>query len=264
MKKILNNFFNSKFFDALPSIIKKRIRKISNAYFCLTENNNLPAKNYKINFSEKYQSFIIDNFESDLYRSKNSCNYLHKLIKTLDLKNFTFLDIGAGDINTFIELSKNNMINYIYHDLPEKNEIIKKIKDKYDFKNLSVIDDIFKINFDLDFVFLGSSIGYYKEYNKILDFLISKNSKYILFAGTILFDDENLTNDHYILKQLNVIPDINYVYMFRAKNLEKKFLNKGYRISFSKDNDFKKINFNNLKYFCKKINYTDILFEKIK
>ena len=29
-------------------------------------------------------------------------------------------------------------------------------------------------------------------------------------------------------------------------------------------NNFKKINFDNLKYFCKKINYTDIFFEKIK
>ena len=264
MKKILNNFFNSKFFEILPLFFQKRIRKFFNTYFCLTDYNTLPRNNYKINFSEKYQSFIIENFGSDSYISKNSCNYLDKLIKTLDFKDFIFLDVGAGDINTFLELNKKNIIHYLYHDLPAKNEIIKKIKKKYHFNNLSVMDDIFEINFNLDFVFLGSSIGYHNEYNKILDFLILKNAKYILFTGTILFEDEDLINDHYILKQLNVIPDINYVYMFNKQKLKKKFLDKGYKISFSKDNDFKKINFNNLKYFCEKINYTDILFERIK
>jgi len=264
MKKILNNFFNSKIFEALPLIIQKRIRKFSNTYFCLTNNKILPKNNYKINFSEKYQSFIIENFDTDSYKSKNSFYYLNKLIKNLKLKDFIFLDIGAGDINTFLELKKNNNIKYLYYDLPAKNEIIKKIKKKYNFENLSVIDDIFKIDFNLDFVFLGSSIGYLEEYNKILNFLISKNVKYILFTGTIIFDDENLNNEHYILKQLNVIPDINYVYMFNRSYIERKFLEKNYKISFSKENDFKKINFNNLKFFCRKINYADILFEKVK
>ena len=174
MKKILNNFFNSKFFEILPLIFQKRIRKFSNAYFCLTDNNTLPKNNYKINFSEKYQSFIVENFGTDSYKSKNSFYYLNKLIKNLNFKDFIFLDIGGGDINTFLELNKNNNIKYLYYDLPIKNEIIKKIKDKYSFKNLSVIDDIFKIDFNLDFVFLGSSIGYHEQYNKILDFLISK------------------------------------------------------------------------------------------
>ena len=264
MKKILNNFFNSKIFEILPLIIQKRIRKFSNAYFCLTDNKTLPKNNYKINFSEKYQSFIIENFGTDSYKFKNSFHYLNKLIKNLNFKDFIFLDIGAGDINTFLELNNKNNIKYLYYDLPAKNEIIKKIKEKYNFKNLSVVDDIFEIDLNLDFVFLGSSIGYHGDYNKILDFLISKNVKYILFTGTIIFDDENLNSEHYILKQLNVIPDINYVYMFNRSYIEKKFLEKNYKISFSKDNDFKKINFNNLKYFCKKINYTDILFEKIK
>ena len=74
----------------------------------------------------------------------------------------------------------------------------------------------------------------------------------------------NLNSEHYVLKQLNVMPNINYVYMFNRSYMESKFLEKNYKISFNKDNDFKKINFDNLKYFCKKINYTDILFEKIK
>ena len=106
MKKILNNFFNSKIFEILPLIIQKRIRKFSNAYFCLTDNKTLPKNNYKINFSEKYQSFIIENFGTDSYKSKNSFYYLNRLIKNLNFKDFIFLDIGAGDINTFLELKK--------------------------------------------------------------------------------------------------------------------------------------------------------------
>ena len=94
----------------LPLIIQKRIRKASNAYFCLTNNKNLPIKNYKINFSEKYQSFIIENFGFDSYISKNSCNYLDKLIKTLDFKDFIFLDIGAGDINTKFTLGSVTLL----------------------------------------------------------------------------------------------------------------------------------------------------------
>ena len=65
-----------------------------------------------------------------------------------------------------------------------------------------------------------------RKYNKILDFLILKNVKYILFTGTIIFDDKNLNSQHYILKQLNAIPDINYVYMFNRSYIEKKFLEK--------------------------------------
>ena len=163
MKKILNNFFNSKFFEILPLIVQKRIRKFSNAYFCLTDNSTLPKNNYKINFSERYQSFIVENFGTDSYKSKNSFYYLNKLIKNLNFKDFIFLDIGGGDINTFLELNKNNNIKYLYYDLPAKNEIIKKIKEKYNFENLSVIDDIFGIDFNLDFVFLGSSIGYHEK-----------------------------------------------------------------------------------------------------
>ena len=52
----------------------------------------------------------MENFDSDSYRSKNSCGYLNKLISSINLKNFTFLDIGAGDINTFLELQKNSKI----------------------------------------------------------------------------------------------------------------------------------------------------------
>jgi len=262
MKKNLNNFFNSKFYSNLNLFLKKKIRKFFKIYFVKTTYDELPSNNYLINFTEKFQSFIVENFESNLYKSKNSCNYLKELIKSLDFKDFNFLDIGAGDINTFLELNHNSSIKYFYNDLPAKNEIIKEIKKKYKFNNLNIVDNIFDINFKLDFVFLGSSIGYHKDYNKIIDSLISKNTKYILFSGTIFFEDKNLNNDYYILKQLNVLPDINYVYMFNKYNFEKKFLENNYKISFIKDNDFKKINFNNLKYFCKKISYSDILFEK--
>ena len=99
-------------------------------------------------------------------------------------------------------------------------------------------------------------------------FKILKLSYFLIFFiacnSSSSFDDENLNSEHYVLKQLNVMPNINYVYMFNRSYIKSKFLEKNYKMSFSKDNDFKKINFNNLKYFCKKINYTDILFEKIK
>ena len=262
MKKILNNFLNSNFYSNLNFFLKKKIIKLFKIYFIKSVYNELPKNNYIIKFTEKYQSFIVENFDSDSYRSKNSFGYLNKLISSINLKNFTFLDMGAGDINTFLELQKNSKIKYLYHDLPAKNEIIKKIKKKYNFDNLDILDDIFKIDFNIDFVFLGSSIGYYENYEKILDFLISKNTRYILFAGTIFFESEKFKNDYYILKQLNVLPDINYVYMFNKLNFEKKFLEQNYKILLTKENDYRKINFNNLKYFCKKITYTDILFEK--
>ena len=72
MQEIFNNFLCSDLFDKLPLFLKKKFRKISNSYFCITNKNKLPKKNYTAKFSDNYQQFIIDNFKSTNYISKNS------------------------------------------------------------------------------------------------------------------------------------------------------------------------------------------------
>ena len=98
MKKILNSFFNSSFFDLVPTILQKRIRKIFKVYFCISNKNKLPKANYNIDFTEKYQKFIVNNFRTKNYISRNSCNYLSKLVSKKKIKKVNFLDFGAGDI----------------------------------------------------------------------------------------------------------------------------------------------------------------------
>ena len=86
MQEIFNNFLCSDLFDKLPLFLKKKFRKISNSYFCITNKNKLPKKNYTAKFSGKYQQFIIDNFKSTNYISKNSFNNLRKILLKKKIK----------------------------------------------------------------------------------------------------------------------------------------------------------------------------------
>ena len=262
MKKILNSFFNSSFFDLVPTILQKRIRKIFKVYFCISNKNKLPKANYNIDFTEKYQKFIVNNFRTKNYISRNSCNYLSKLVSKKKIKKVNFLDFGAGDINTFLELKKIKKLNYYYFDVLKKNKIIYKIEKYYKFKNFFIINNILNNKKKFNFVFFGSSLGYSNYYQKILEQITNNKCKYILITG-ITFFSNNKNKKNIIAKQINLLPKINYVYFFNKQRFFNFFIKKKYKVNFIKKNQFKKINFNNLKFFSKKIEYLDVLFEKI-
>lgn len=262
--KIINKLINSRFFEFLNNYLKRRIIRIFKIYFVINNEQSFPENNYPVIFSKEYQEFIIENFNSQKYISKNSCNYLRDIIEEVTKKNDTlkFLDFGAGDINTFLELKDISKIKYLYHDLNNKNQIIKFIKEKYNFENLEVVEDIININKDINFAFFGSSIGYTKNYDEILNNLLKLNCKYFLFTGIIFFKKEYFNQKQVLLKQTNLMPNINYVYMFNYEIFKKQFEKNNYRIVFKKNNQFSKINFKNLNFFSKYIEYVDIFFKK--
>jgi len=263
IKKFINNFFASVYFDSLPFFLKKKIRKyLFSSYFCLTDKKKLPTSNYISTFSYKYQKFILENFNKKDFISKNSFIKLNYLINKINLKKIHLLDFGAGDINTFLEVSRNKNLIYYYFDISQKRKIIKKIINIKKLRNIKVIDKIISKDHKFNFAFFGSSLGYSNNYKKILDFLVSINCKYILFSGIILFTNKNNLQEKIVVKQLNVLPHINYLFIFNKKYFYDFFLRNGYKIVFSKPNQFKKIHFKNISYFSKKIFYSDILFEK--
>ena len=265
MKKIFNQFFNSYYFDILPNILKRRLRKINySTYFSISKHNNLPKSNYNTNFSYNYQNFILQNFSSKRYLSKNSYKNLSKLIKRLKLKSIKFFDFGAGDINTYLELIKFKNLFYYYYDIQDRRKIINKLIIKNKLKNINVINNPLESKFKFNFVFFGSSLGYSNHYKKILKKVISVNCKYILISGITLFEKESFKNDHVVAKQLNILPEINYLYLFNKSKFINLFKKNNYKIVFLKKNQFKKIKFKNLEFFSKKIEYADILFEKRK
>ncbi len=263
--KIINKLINSRFFEYLNNFLKRRIIRIFKIYFVVSSKQNLPENNYPVIFSKKYQEFIIKNFNSKKYSSKNSCNYLRQVVDSESKRNFilNFLDFGAGDINTFLELKSINNLKYLYHDLKDRNKIIKFIKDKYSFENLEVVDDIINYNKNIDFAFFGSSIGYTKSYEEILNNLINLNCKFFLFTGIIFFKKDNYNQKQIVLKQTNLMPNINYVYMFNYDIFKKQFEKNNYQIIFKKNNQYNKINFKNLNFFSESIEYVDIFFKKI-
>lgn len=258
--KKLNNFFLSKTFKYLPLFLKKKVRKFFKIYFCLTNLHILPKNNYETKFSLKYQEFIIQNLNRK-YRSKNSYSGLLNLLNKINLKKkkINFLDFGAGDINTYLDLKKNKNIDYYYYDLKKKRKIIMTIKKKYKFLNLHIIDNINKLPKNIDFIFFGSSIGYTNNFKKIILNLIKNKVKYFFFSGTILYKEGK--KKFRVLKQLNLLPEINYLYIFNRNYFFSLFKNK-YNIIFIKKNSYKKINFKNLFFFDKKIYYVDFLLKK--
>ena len=150
-----------------------------------------------------------------------TCPYLHQLllIKYNLNDNFTFLDVGGENIDFFLELTKNfKNIKYFVFNLEKINNDFSKLKFDYKYANLNIIfkiDEIFNNKFD--FINFGSSIQYFDDYETILK-NITKSSSQIFFSGTTLFESEKEKyQKHIVVKQVNLLPEINYCYFFNKK-----------------------------------------------
>lgn len=64
------------------------------------------------------------------------------------------------------------------------------------------------------------------------------------------------------MKQLNVLPQINYLFFFNRNSFFKIFLEKEYNLIFEKKNLTDEVNYDNFNYLLKDIQYSDFLFQK--
>mgnify|MGYP000052953772 CR=1 FL=1 len=102
-----------------------------------------------------------------------------------------------------------------YFDQKKNNEIISEIKKKYllnDITVLNSLDEIKRNNFH--FINLGSVIQYVKDYKFILNSLIDTAPEYIFFTAQTFYEKKVNKEENIIVKQINILPQINYCYFF--------------------------------------------------
>ena len=252
-----------------PKFLKKKInKKFFNYYFLPTAMIKLPNSNYQdqAEANLEYQNNLIKKFSETKKKSFMTCPHLIQLLlmKFNSNDNYSFLDIGGEKIDFYLELKKNfGNVKYYIFNLKPVVKVFKELKLQFNFNDLHIIDNIEEIfNKNFDFVNFGSCIQYFDNYENVLE-KISDNSKFIFFSGTTLYSssDDNLKKN-IIVKQMNVLPKINYLYFFNKKKFYEIFTKKGFNLVFEEKNLTDNINYDNFKKYLNNIEYTDFLFTK--
>ena len=254
----------------IPKFIRKKIdKKFFKLYFIPTNHSKLLPGNYINRNSYDYQKNLISNFGNNLKQNSSmSCPHLIELLlmKYNNEDEIVFLDIGADNIDFFLELNKNfKNVKYFFHNLKSVNKIFKKLKFENNFDNFFVVDQIDDVfNQQFDFINFGSSIEYFDNYDLILE-KSSNSGKNIFFSGTTLYETKNEKyKRHMVVKQVNLFPDTNYLYFFNKQYFFSKFLNNNFKLLFEKKNLTDNVYYKNIKNYFDNINYTDFLFTKIE
>ena len=192
-------------------------------------------------------------------------NFIELLLKKFESSDsFKFLDIGGERIDFFLDLKKNfKGVNYFIFNQETMIEPFYKIKTEFEYKDFNIVDrieEIFDVHFD--FINFGSSIQYFDNY----EYLISKfidNSKYIFFSGTHLYDSlDKKFEKNIIVKQVNLLPKINFLYLLNRKSFFEIFFKKKFELIFESKNFTDNINYDNFKSYLNNISYSDFLFKK--
>ncbi len=261
MSIIVNSFLRSTFFDKLNSFTAKRIFKIFKVFFVQTDLKYLPEKNYIIDESKTFEEFKAGTRYS-LEKPYITYTHLIDLITVMNKRSFSFFDYGAGNLNLFFYLNKKfEDINYCFFDQSNIMRLLTTFSKDLNLKNLNINPNITKNKFDL--IYFGSSLQYLRNYKEeIIKF--KTNADYLLISQTPFFKNKSLKNEFIVLKQVNMHPNINYLYS----------LNFYLFIDFMKKNNFilvdnnlnrvtKFLNFKNFKNEYKDIDMYDLLFKKI-
>ena len=97
-------------------------------------------------------------------------------------------------------------MNYFLMKQAKINEDFKFLIKKYSFDNFYIIvKEAHMLNFEYDFVNFGRVLQYVANYKSILNNVLKNTKQYILFSGTIFFEDTQ-KND-IIVKQINMWPN---------------------------------------------------------
>lgn len=252
----------------IPKFIRRKInKKFFKYYFLQTDLKKLPNLNYPEDGNLEYQKYLIEKFNKT--QKQNSFMTYPNLLELLSTKftlddNFTFLDIGGEKIDFYLSLKKKfKNVQYFLFNQNSMLSPFDEIKKKFDYKDLHLIhqiDEIFRMNFS--FTNFGSSIQYLDNYEILLE-KITNNTKHIFFSGTHLYNSsEKKFEKNTIVKQVNVLPKINFNYFFNRQNFFNILKKKDYELIFEKKNLTDNVNYDNFNNYLKNLEYSDFLFTK--
>ena len=254
---VTNNFFMVK--------IQKKIHKIFKIYFVPTNIQTLPKNNYDVKSNFYYQEELIKKFnKTNNLISFNTYPRMPLMLKKLFLNEnskFNFLDFGGENIDFYLYLKKNfKNINYFVHNQKVINQDFIKLKEKYGFENITILENIDEIgNSKYDFINFGSVIQYVENYDQILLKIVRVSKKYIFFSATNFFSKIFNEKSRIVVRQVNFLPSKLYSYFFHFDNFVKIFITNKFSIVLKEQNANKDVNFRNFGSSLGNIIYTDLL-----
>ena len=146
----------------VPKIIKRKIKKkFFNFFFIPTNHTKLLSNNWPIKNNYDYQKKLIDDYKDNLKRNSFiTCPHLIELLlmKYTNNEEIVFLDMGADNIDFFLELnSKFKNVKYFFYNLKPVNDIFEKLKFENNYTNLFIVNEIDDVlNKKFDFINFGS------------------------------------------------------------------------------------------------------------
>jgi putative methyltransferase (TIGR04325 family) len=259
----LNKLLVKSFTKFFPKTINRKLFRKYNIFFVPTKLFNLPKNFYPVTTNLRSQTDFIFQFDKNKKlinetTKKNLDKFLFNLYKKYP---FSFLDVGGDNIDLYLFLSnKLNIKKYFVLNFPEIISIFNKIKSQFGFKKFYPINKINLLR-NVDFVYFGSCIQYFKNYKSFLKIIFKKKPKYILFSGTSFFYN-SINKDTLVVKQTNILPSTVYLFFFNYKNFINFFDHSGYKLVSSTKNNTTKVNYENFKPLLQKVEYLDLLFKK--
>jgi len=266
------NLYQSRIIKYLPGYFRKKLKKHFNYYFVDTSLSKLPENNYPFITTLEKQENLMHRFNSENYIPWTTCPYLVQILKTIfhnQSHDFNFLDFGGENIDYFLYLKKNlKNLNYYYFNQKKNNEVLKVLKKKYSIEDLNIINDLDDIKKNkYQFINLGSVIQYVENYKSALNMFMDLNPEYIFLTGIHFFKgiyrDKSNQRENTIVKQLNVFPQINFLYFFEYETFINMFKSKKFELIFKTSNYTDKINYNNLVNKYDKVEYADIMMKNM-
>ena len=263
MYKIINNFLKSKYFDNLPKFISRKFFKLFKIFFVETNLKSLPENNHPTILNKNDQLKIIKNFDNKFYRPFSTCFYLLEVLAIYSniRKKIRLFDFGANNIDNYLYLNRYlKDWEYIYHDLPNYNDVISDLIKENKWSNIKVANNLNLDAEPLDFVFFGSVIQYVKNYEEILKKFIDNKTKYIIFSHTPFYASKEGIED-IVMKQVNIHPTINYAYLLHYDNFITFMKSNNYKLISQNTNNFIKfLNFKNFSNDYTFVNFLDLTF----
>jgi len=265
---LLNKILKYESHNSYLTKIQKKIRKKFKIYFVPTNIKNLPKNNHPIYTNFGYQEELIKTFSKKNHLiSFNTHPKIVQILKKLFLNEnleFNFLDFGGENIDFYLYLKKNfRNIHYFVYNQKEINEDFSKVKEKYKFENITILNNVDEINsYKYDFVNFGSVIQYIENYDKILTKIITSSKKYIFFSGTHFYSKKLNEVNKIVVKQVNMLPDKLYCYFFNFEDFMKIFISNGFSVIFKEKNLTDNVNYKNFGLSYGNIEYTDLLISR--